>query len=431
MTESDIKEPPKKNMAGTCRHVVILSDSLSFPRGMAGARRVQLLARGLAEEGVQSTVMLVVPNEKPANPANTEARGTFRGVDYEYTSGTPIRSRSWLKRRWNDLRGISWAFVRLWQMKRAGRLDVLILYTLNMAAVARYSFWARRLGVPVVQELCEWPLDQAAVHETSTAKARDFCERALVKADAVLPISVKLEEHIQAYSARTGRPLPSLRIPILVDMAAFTSAPGMAAGTYFVCSGSIAYMNIIGVILDMCRELKRRGVRCTVRFTGQATPAQIERFKSEAKSRGVGEMVEYLGYLDDDSLLQHYRGATALLAPLPDDPQSVSRFPTKLGEYLTTGRPVLTTGLGEVGRYLADGVTAFMASACSAPLLADKIEEIMNDPARAARIAQAGRQLAQQEFDFIAHGRRLKAFLDGLLAQDGRANHATPQPGRR
>ena len=54
--------------------------------------------------------------------------------------------------------------------------------------------------------------------------------------------------------------------------------------------------------------------------------------------------------------------AHGLLIPLFDDVRSTARFPTKIGEYLASGRPIVTTAVGEMPRYFEDGVTAFISA---------------------------------------------------------------------
>ena len=53
--------------------------------------------------------------------------------------------------------------------------------------------------------------------------------------------------------------------------------------------------------------------------------------------------------------------AKLLALARPDSIQAQGGFPTKLGEYLATGRPVVVTKVGEIPDYLEDGVNAFLS----------------------------------------------------------------------
>ncbi len=113
-------------------------------------------------------------------------------------------------------------------------------------------------------------------------------------------------------------------------------------------------------------------------------------------------------------LLKLYRRSSVLLAPLHDDIRSEARFPTKIAEYLGSGRPVVTTDVGEISRYLTDGETAFIAPAADVASFARKICEALDHPAKADSIGQAGAQLAASQFDYSMHAGRFDAYLRGI-----------------
>jgi len=64
-----------------------------------------------------------------------------------------------------------------------------------------------------------------------------------------------------------------------------------------------------------------------------------------------------------------------LSGTLFDDERSIARFPTKIGEYLAAARPVVTSSIGEVARYLEDATTAYLAAPGDAPAFGRKIVE--------------------------------------------------------
>lgn len=56
------------------------------------------------------------------------------------------------------------------------------------------------------------------------------------------------------------------------------------------------------------------------------------------------------------------KNAKILALSRPDNIQNRYGFPTKLGEYLATGNPVVVTNIGEIPNYLSDGVNAYFAN---------------------------------------------------------------------
>ena len=118
-------------------------------------------------------------------------------------------------------------------------------------------------------------------------------------------------------------------------------------------------------------------------------------------------------YLPQAALLGRYSSADALLAPLPDDDASRARFPSKLPDYLYSGRPVVSNSVGEIGRYLKDGASGFLAPPGDPAFFSQKMREAVTHPDRFV-IAACGKRLAEVEFGLGVQGLRLATFLRSL-----------------
>ena len=405
---------------GSRFRAVILGESFGFPNGMAAASRVRLLAKGLLHYGAEITVLLSRASESMGSHVNTEVVGNYDGVHFEYSSGSTIRSSHWLLRRWDNIRGEVGAFWRLWQMERQGKLDILLLYTRGYSVVQHFGLFSRFvLNVPVVLELCEWPVTRTHKRKIAQRNARQFCNKALRFVDAAVPISQFISEQVAIYRQNNKVDLPALTVPILTDKVPerhCRTGDQVSAEPYILFSGALSYMDIIEILIKMCCELKRRSIGICLKITGLGSSRHISRLKDMISHYDVGENVEYLGFVSDDELAGLRTSATALIAPLPDSQESASRFPTKIGEYLSYGRPVITNAVGDAGDYLVDGQNAFIACNCTASSLVDKVQEILSDYPRALKIGRAGRDLAERVFDYRKQGNRIGSFLEGIIS---------------
>jgi len=102
-----------------------------------------------------------------------------------------------------------------------------------------------------------------------------------------------------------------------------------------------------------------------------------------------------------------------LLLPLwADEERAVCRFPTKLGEYLATGRPVITSPVGSAGSYLLSGPSAVLCPSGDVSAYADALERIIQDPLWADKTGRLGRRVAEEHFDFRTHAVVLRDFFD-------------------
>ena len=95
--------------------------------------------------------------------------------------------------------------------------------------------------------------------------------------------------------------------------------------------------------------------------------------------------------------------ADCLVLSRPNSQQARAGFPTKLGEYLALGRPVVVTKVGEIPRFLEDGRTAYLVEPGNVESLANKLHEVFADREKAEKIGLAGKEVAKTSFDWRNH----------------------------
>ena len=105
-------------------------------------------------------------------------------------------------------------------------------------------------------------------------------------------------------------------------------------------------------------------------------------------------------------------GSARILAlARPDNLQARNGFPTKLGEYLACGRPVVVTRVGEIGNFLSDGVNGLLADPDDAAAFAEKLIWAAEHPDQAARIGAEGLKSAFKEFSYRTQTARALAAM--------------------
>ena len=110
-------------------------------------------------------------------------------------------------------------------------------------------------------------------------------------------------------------------------------------------------------------------------------------------------------------LVDLYTNAMALLIPLRPTLQDTSRFPHKIGEYLASGNPVITTNVGEIKNYFEDGKTALIAEKYAIDSFKEKMQFVVENPEVSRDIGLNGRELGLAAFDYKIHGSRLQKFI--------------------
>ena len=93
------------------------------------------------------------------------------------------------------------------------------------------------------------------------------------------------------------------------------------------------------------------------------------------------------------------------------------RLPSKLPEFLATGRPVVLPATN-LGRYLKDGEECILLRRGDALEIAAAVERILDDDALATRLASGARAFAERSFSWRASAEKLHAFYERILGSD-------------
>jgi glycosyltransferase involved in cell wall biosynthesis len=136
------------------------------------------------------------------------------------------------------------------------------------------------------------------------------------------------------------------------------------------------------------------------------------------KQLGIQDKVVYSKPIGSDRIVNLIMNAEVLVLPRPDSYQATGGFPTKLGEYLATSKPVIATRVGEIQNYLRHEESAFLIEPGSVESLVSALQEILTNPAKASKIGQGGRKVAESHFCSNIQSERLHQFLINELYKE-------------
>jgi glycosyltransferase involved in cell wall biosynthesis len=384
----------------------VLTGRTPYPQGLAATERIHLVARAMAEAGAKVRVW-VDGLDRPPNIRNRQVAGERDGIAFEYLLGK-TRESTHLLRLMFDRFAMAWAARRRMDgAARGGALDGLYFYTSAVKLdferfVVRAQ--ARKHGFPVVLDLCEAPW---TLRPGSRLMERRISP--LWGVNGVVCISRFLEDWVRQENRRTGREVRQLSVPILVDVNEFTPAEAPPRGKTVLFAGSPAYGETLRYLLAAMEVVWQRHADCSLVITGGATAATLG-----ALAKRDGGRIRYAGYLERRALLEEYSASSVLAVPLFDDVRSHARFPTKIAEYLASGRPVVTNRVGEIPRFLEDGVSAQVPPPGDAAAFAAGISRLLDDPAEGQAMGRRGRQVAERHFHYANYGAKLCEFFSSL-----------------
>lgn len=134
-------------------------------------------------------------------------------------------------------------------------------------------------------------------------------------------------------------------------------------------------------------------------IAGSGSKEDFEKIKFEIYSLGLEGCVKLLGSVSADSIPELLSSSRLLLSCRPDSIQARYGFPTKIAEYLASGKPVVTTAYGDLKHVLTDGKNAFVATSSNISDFAAKIAQALEDETNAELVGERGQETAVALFD--------------------------------
>jgi glycosyltransferase involved in cell wall biosynthesis len=200
----------------------------------------------------------------------------------------------------------------------------------------------------------------------------------------------------------------SLNVPADAWMTVYpgTGHPATADDIFSLYT-AIDALNVLGYKVHLIRT----GVDCTPEID-----AQFSRFSRDH--------VTYLGFVQRNWLVEILKLADFFVQPGGPDAFNNYRLPSKIPEFLATGRPLVLPRCN-VGLLMEDGVNALIMQRGDAAEITQCVEKLLADPALAGRLGQEGRRFAIEHFNWQRSTEQLEGFYRDVLA---RARQVWPTP---
>ena len=126
----------------------------------------------------------------------------------------------------------------------------------------------------------------------------------------------------------------------------------------------------------------------------------------------LSDAVVFTGRVKPNEIPGLLANASILALARPENPQTKYGFPTKLGEYLCTGNPIVLTPVGEIGMYMKDHVNCVYAQPDNHEDFANKLIWVIEHYEEAKIIGEAGRALIDSDFSIRAQTQKAIDFME-------------------
>lgn len=392
------------------KSVIFLGFS-DFPYGLAEAQKIILISKSL--QLMNSTVTVICrngnynQNEKPL----LKVDGFHENIHYIYASGSCFRNDNFFKRRFFEIKGKFKEFLILRKMAHEKNVDFAILSTKSFLSIILYYIYGKIFNFKIILNYVEY---YSSIKNNKFNFIDNFNDILFDKfsslfSNAVFPISTFLEKHVRKISPKKR----IFKIPILTDFNKYQTVKVIEKQkNYFLFCGHASYKEVIKFIIDSYEIIANSSYFLYLIINGY--DSDKKELRDYVKSKKISNKINIFSNLTEDQLYSYYKNADGLLIPLRPTLQDEARFPHKIGEYLASGNPIISTDFGEVNYYFSDMKNMLIAKSYNPSLFAEKMKFIIDFPAESKIIGEKGKEIAMEKFDYQAIAEPLNEFLNTL-----------------
>jgi len=388
--------------------VLIFTGGYGFPIGDAYTNRILAFARGFVENGCKVTVLIIYPGHN--NQA--EVRGSMDGFEYVFCAGLK-RPDNWLLRKLVGIRGIVNMVREIILIHRRKPVDAVLTFSQNFSQNFPVYLWSRISKTVFVRENNEFPRKiLRRGHSRLNWFDRLFFYFVNRFYDGFIYISSALVDFNKPMLKKN---MPIEVVPIIVDANRFMVSDTDRKPWITFCGNLFGDKDGVQILIGAFSIIHQIFPDFKLILIGNTSNvAEFIKLKHRNEELGIVEKVVFTGFVHRREVPCLLQQSALLVLARPDNIQAKGGFPTKLGEYLATGRPVLVTATSDIPRYISHGINGFLAQPGSIGDFAAKMKMILSDYKAAEKAGLEGKKLTETQFNNGWQSRRIIHFINQL-----------------
>ena len=306
-------------------------------------------------------------------------------------------------------KGLFVALIGILSKVRKGKYDAVILISNSLLLIYPLWFVCKSLNIKFLQEKSEYPFVLMKKGALRKLFAKIYVNTTYKLFDGLIVMTKPLMEY---FKDKVRKNCQLFGMPMTVDMERFAiSKKESEYGNYIAYCGNMAgnkdgVLNLIDAFNIVSHKIP--SVKLLL-IGGSSSPDDWENIVDTVKTIGNDNIILY-GKASRDEIPALLKNANALALARPSSLQSTGGFPTKLGEYLATGNPVVVTAVGDIPQYLNE-TNAFLVEPDDNYAFASALQKVFSDKKNATEIGYKGQELAQTVFSSKVQSKRLYEYL--------------------
>jgi glycosyltransferase involved in cell wall biosynthesis len=389
--------------------LVFLGDSFTFPEGDAATNRVHSYAKGLFENGLTIHVICF------GSDYDAGGDGVINGIYFHHPFGRRKRSRYFIVRRWHKIRKYFNTFSIIKSIKKRDESIVFHCYTQLLQTQLFTYCLSKYFKSRVILERSEHPLRNYNDSRVSRKCGNLRVALEIRLCDSIFCISDYL---INFYLSRGCKREKLFLVPSTVDTERFIGNFNTPFDFKYIlyCGSLTTQKDGVDILIESFSKLPEKHSEVQLVLVGEAdNEADEQLFRNLVSELKIEKKVYFTGKLPRNEIPAYLCNAELLALARPRSIVADAGFPSKLTEYLVTGKPVVVTSVGEIPVYLTDNQNAFLSEPGSADAFAGRMDFVLSNGLVGRQVGENGKALALTVFNYRYQAKRILDFINNDL----------------
>jgi len=389
------------------KKINIVITGVCYFKGMASTNRVRNLLQPLIEK--DAIIIKNIIANKGSFLEDISKSGVISNVKYIYCG-----------------KGLGNPFVYFYQMIRgfnflvkAKEKDISnILYCYQSPDITNifYLIFSKLIGFKLIIDITE----DASLSNQNLKLKDKIKKQSVVLFEKLIPYiansCIGITKHIvNKLEVICKDKVPVYHIPISVDFERLNikqKSELIKENETIFYGGSYTVRDGIYSLIDVFDKLASINQNLFLKITGDTNVSYLKSTildrisKCQNKSRII-----MTGYLSYEDYIKNLIASDICCIPRTQSPYSNAGFPSKLGEFLASGSPVIVSQIGEVSLYLQNNFDSLIITPGSDEELYQAIYYLLSNKEKSKILSENGRNTALKYFDSRNHAKNLLEIL--------------------
>jgi glycosyltransferase involved in cell wall biosynthesis len=381
-------------------NITILTAS-DFPYGGAAENLVRQLALGIHENGVKVEVV------------------RYRGSRYASQNDTDIPCSNYVfkKPRKGDIFNMLEQVViyiltpfLLAYRKFKKHDEHIVLYGLEFSPIIRpIRFWTKLFGIKCYRFITDYYDDKVIASVWWKNIKHVFYRKQFQEIDPRLDGLFVVSYFLYEFCLQNGIAKEKIvLVPHFIDTELKENAHDTPQKFTITYSGTLRRENGIYDLLEAYKLVFQQDSTVKLKLMGEVDE-ELRTLLATAPYKDL--TIETTGFLQKHDIMKNMLNSSVLVNPRIAGRRADAGFPTKMGEYLSTKIPVVSTKVGDLPRYLEDKVNIIFAEANDPRSLAESLLYVKNHEKESKIIANQGYTWANEQLHYIKNSKKVIEFI--------------------